>query len=91
VVRTKTVLVLSLSIALAGCQAKESIPKFELRWCAYGERDCVLKQKDSAPYVKGGYFFSLDACNDAIRHLSFYGAKLGGACVELTEAERRGL
>lgn len=35
--------------------------------------------------AKGGYFRSLDSCNDAIRHLTYYGNKVGAACAEIPD------
>lgn len=79
-------------VVLAGCGKSDAaaVPRFELRWCTNGEKNCVLTQK-GGPYVRGGYFASLDRCNDAIRHVSYYGAKLGGTCVEITDSERQWL
>lgn len=74
----------------AGCSEPTATPRFELRWCANGQATCVLNQKEGS-YVRGGYFASLDRCNDAIRHLSFYGNKIGGTCVEITEWDRKKL
>jgi hypothetical protein len=77
---------------LLGCtDPAGTTPRYELRWCANGEKDCVLTRDSSASYVRGGFFAALDRCNDAIRHVSFYGAKLGGTCVEITESERQKL
>jgi hypothetical protein len=77
----------SLGLFLSGCENDRSIPKYELRWCAYGQASCVLKQNEGT-YVKGGFFFSLDQCNDAVRHLTFYGNKVGSACVEISDLDR---
>jgi hypothetical protein len=75
---------------LAGCGDAAATARFELRWCSNGELKCVLNQKEGS-YVRGGYFSSLDRCNDAIRHLAFYGSKVGGTCVELADWERKKL
>ena len=82
-----TVQVFAASIFIAACSHTSAAPHYELRWCANGEGSCVLNQKQGS-YVRGGYFASLDRCNDAIRHLVFYGNKVGGTCVELTDEER---
>lgn len=87
------VLVLALLAAVvtsAACSETTATPRFELRWCSNGQASCVLNQKEGS-YVRGGFFSSLDRCNDAIRHLSFYGTKVGGTCVEITDSERKKL
>ena len=92
--RSATVLGKALAIALSwhlyGCADRPDVPRFELRWCAHGEATCVLKQDEGA-YVKGGYFFSLDQCSDAVRHLAFYGNKVGAACIEIPDRDRQNL
>ena len=80
----------STVVLFAGCTEVKVEPRFELRWCAYGKTSCVLNQKEGT-YVRGGFFASLDRCNDAIRHLSFYGNKVGGTCVEIEDWERKKL
>lgn len=79
-----------VGLLLSGCEREKILAKYELRWCPNGETSCVLKQSEGA-YVKGGIFPSLDQCNDAVRHLTFYGNKLGGACVEISELDRENL
>jgi len=81
---------LTTVVAVAGCTDVTTTPRFELRWCSNGEPKCVLNQKEGS-YVRGGFFSSLDRCNDAIRHLSFYGNKVGGTCVEIADWERKKL
>lgn len=84
------VVVTSLGLLVSGCENGRSIPKYELRWCANGEANCVLKQNEGT-YVRGGFFFSLDQCNDAVRHLTSYGNKVGSACVEISDLDREKL
>lgn len=78
------------AVFFAGCTQVTATPRFELRWCSNGQAKCVLNQKEGS-YVRGGFFSSLDRCNDAIRHLSFYGNKVGGTCVEIADWERKKL
>lgn len=73
--------------AAAGCGEGSSALRYELRWCPHGEANCVLKSNEGV-YVKGGYFPSLDSCNDAIRHLTYYGNKVGAACAEIPDWQR---
>lgn len=75
---------------LAGCVESNEVPRFELRWCSNGESSCVLTQNEGS-YVRGGYFVTLDRCNDAIKHLRYYGVRIGANCVELRESERKKL
>jgi hypothetical protein len=81
---------LAMVVAVTGCTEATATPRFELRWCSNGQANCMLNQKEGS-YVRGGFFSSLDRCNDAIRHLSFYGNKVGGTCVEITDWERKKL
>ena len=81
---------LTTAASLAGCTEVAAAPRFELRWCSNGEPKCVLTQSEGS-YVRGGFFASLERCNDAIRHLSFYGNKVGGTCVEIADWERKKL
>ena len=81
---------LATVVVCAGCTDATLTPRFELRWCSNGEASCVLNQKEGS-YVRGGFFSFLDRCNDAIRHLAFYGNKVGGTCVEITDWERKRL
>lgn len=81
---------LTTATALTGCTDVTATPRFELRWCSNGEPKCVLTQKEGS-YVRGGFFSSLDRCNDAIRHLAFFGNKVGGTCVEIADWERKKL
>jgi hypothetical protein len=85
-----TVLAALATVVITGCTEVTATPRFELRWCSNGQASCVLNQKEGS-YVRGGFFSSLDRCNDAIRHLSFYGNKVGGACVEIADWERKKL
>jgi hypothetical protein len=80
-------IVIAVVIVLLGCDDNKSVPRYELRWCTNGESNCLLTQNEGA-YVKGGYFYTLDQCHDAIKHLAFYGNKLGCQCIEITNWER---
>lgn len=57
-------------------------PRFELRWCPNGESQCALTQTQGA-FVHGGFFTTLDSCNNVVHHLKSSGTKVGSACVEL--------
>ena len=61
---------------------------YELRWCPNGVQDCDLKE---GLYVQGGYFVDLRHCTDAIKHLKYYGNKVGAACVEMPGWEKENL
>lgn len=74
--------VLLCSALSTGCGQSGARVKYQLRWCTDGQSECEQSQKGGT-YVRGGFFVSLDKCNDAIRHLKFYGNKIGGVCIEL--------
>ena len=42
-------------------------------------------------YVKGGFFVELKECNGALKHLNYYGNKLGGECVEIPQWQKDSL
>ena len=63
-------------------------PNYQLRWCANGSPECDVHE---GFYVQGDYFFKLRYCTDAIKHLDYYGNKLGGTCIELSDSEKQEL
>ncbi len=67
-----------LGMALNGCAEPkgEYDLKYELRWCADGEETCDVEDL----YVAGGFFEKLKDCNNAIKHLKYYGVTVGGDC-----------
>jgi len=37
-------------------------------------------------YVAGGFFKTLKGCNNVIKHLKYYGVKVGGECLSDDES-----
>jgi len=83
-----TVLLSFILWALSSAQAttvKAEPPqtlRFELRWCPNGQQQCVLTQTQGT-FVHGGFFTTLDSCNNVVHNLEFFGTKVGRSCIEI--------
>lgn len=60
----------------------EPVMSHQLRWCTNGQERCSVSRVDDL-FVDGGRFANLEACQDELRHLEFYGNTLGGECVDV--------
>jgi hypothetical protein len=86
----RVVVALAVVVLGFGCDSGPGIPKYELRWCINGQATCPLS-KNEGTYIRGGFFYSLDSCNNAIHVLRFEGYKVGGTCIETSDLDRERL